>query len=92
MGHALRVRTALDATAFPGWYFRVVCASCGPRVRDGYVSQTGLMVEGWGNQPVRNVVRQLRCKQCRAGPALVELLSGLDMMASTEPIRRIRLR
>jgi hypothetical protein len=81
--------TALAATvaAFPSWYFHSVCGGCGRRA---YVSQTGLLLEGWGERRVCEVVASLRCKGCGQRPAVAELVNRLDAHGDG-PIRRVRL-
>ena len=83
--------TALAATvaAFPSWHFRTVCRGCG---RAAHVSQVGLLLDGWAERRVSEVVRSLRCGSCGGRPATVELVSRFDAQTGGGPIRRVRLR
>ena len=82
--------TALAATvaAFPSWHFRTVCGACR---REGHVSQVALLLDGFGERPVRDVVPRLVCNRCGGQPALVELVSRLGAQSGDGPIRRVAL-
>jgi hypothetical protein len=84
--------TALGATvaAFPSWYFHLFCGACG---HSAHISQVALLLDGWAERRVSDVVASLRCARCTSGrPATVELVSRLDAQTSAGAIRRVRVR
>jgi hypothetical protein len=85
--------TALGATvaAFPSWYFHLVCGGCR---HAAHVSQVALLLDGWAERRVFEVVASLRCARCGSGrrPGVVEPVSRLDAQTGAGPIRRLRLR
>jgi hypothetical protein len=68
--------TALEAPlrAFPSWYLRVECATCG---RERYLAETHLTIAGHGDRRVSDLIRRLKHEGCGRKPKLVEFITGI---------------
>jgi hypothetical protein len=71
-----------------GWHIRMTCAGCRRYVA---LSCDDLARTLGGDVPLWRVVCRMRCRECGAVPAQVELLHGVDTAASMRAVRTVRL-
>jgi hypothetical protein len=76
---------ALPLGAFPGWYLRMECATCG---QERYLSQSQLVRAGKGGEVTRDFIAGLRHSGCGGRPRSIELVTNLSGFAT---VRRVVL-
>ena len=59
--------------AFPSWYLRMECATCG---RERYLNETHLTIAGHGDRRVGDLIGRLTHEGCGGKPKPVELITG----------------
>jgi hypothetical protein len=60
--------------AFPSWYLRMECATCG---RERYLNETHLTIAGHGDRRVGDLIGRLTHEGCGGKPKHVELITGI---------------
>ena len=72
--------------AFPSWFLRIECDRCGK------VQMINEVHFARPNMPIRDILDKMRHHGCGGRAGKAELLSGIEGVVSSRPVRKILLR